>query len=157
MNIQQPSWRCPSRCSHSRTPSAPEGRPAAPAKLWRWYVYMYIYIYIYMCILTGLVWSSNSNSNSNRNSSQNIIRKSTDIQQSLRSLRTRIYIYSNAHATNIFIWATSRHGPSSWKSVAAAWLRTNGVNTNGAAAKVMIFDRFGKKLRPGTFGNIQVG
>ena len=34
----------------------------------------------------------------------------------------------------------------------ASWLRTNGVNTNGAAAKVMNFDRLGKKVRPGTFG-----
>ena len=36
-------------------------------------------------------------------------------------------------------------------------LRTNGVNTNGAAAKVMNLDRLGKKVRPGTFGNIKVG
>ena len=32
------------------------------------------------------------------------------------------------------------------------WLRTNGVDTNGAAAEVMVFDRLGKKVRPGTFG-----
>ena len=38
-----------------------------------------------------------------------------------------------------------------------SWLRTNGVNTNGAAAKEMNFDRLGKKVRPGTFGNIKVG
>ena len=37
------------------------------------------------------------------------------------------------------------------------WLRTNGVNTNGAAAKVTMFDRSGKKVRPGTFGKITVG
>ena len=37
------------------------------------------------------------------------------------------------------------------------WLRTIGVNTNGAAAKVMNFDRLGKKVRPGTFGKIKVG
>ena len=37
------------------------------------------------------------------------------------------------------------------------WLRTNGVNTNGAAAKVMNFDRLGEQVRPGTFGKIQVG
>ena len=37
------------------------------------------------------------------------------------------------------------------------WLRTNGVNTNGAAAKVMNFDRFGKKVLPGTLGKIKVG
>ena len=38
-----------------------------------------------------------------------------------------------------------------------AWLRTNGVNTNGAAAKAMNFDTLGKKVRPGTFGKIEVG
>ena len=27
-----------------------------------------------------------------------------------------------------------------------AWLRTNGINTNGASAKVMSFDRLGKKV-----------
>ena len=37
------------------------------------------------------------------------------------------------------------------------WLRTNGVNTNGAAAKVVNFDRLGKKVCPGTFGRIKVG
>ena len=39
-------------------------------------------------------------------------------------------------------------------------MRTNGVNTvntNGAAAKVMNFDRLRKKVRPGTFGKIKVG
>ena len=39
----------------------------------------------------------------------------------------------------------------------ATWLWTNGVNTNGAAAKAMGFDRLGKKVRPGTFGEIKVG
>ena len=37
------------------------------------------------------------------------------------------------------------------------WLRTNGVNTNGAAAKAMNFDRLGKKVHPGTFGKIKAG
>ena len=32
-----------------------------------------------------------------------------------------------------------------------SWLRTNGVNTNGAAAKVMNFVRLGKQIRPVTF------
>ena len=31
------------------------------------------------------------------------------------------------------------------------WLRTNGVNADATAAKVTIFDRLGKKVRPGTF------
>ena len=39
----------------------------------------------------------------------------------------------------------------------AIWLRTNGVNTNGAAAKAFNFDRSGKKIRPGTPGNIKTG
>ena len=38
----------------------------------------------------------------------------------------------------------------------AFWLRTNGVNTTGVAAKVMNSDRLGKKVRPGTFGNIAI-
>ena len=37
----------------------------------------------------------------------------------------------------------------------ASWLRTNGVNTNGAAAKVMNFDRLGTKVLHGTFGKIK--
>ena len=42
-------------------------------------------------------------------------------------------------------------------SIVVPWLRTNGVGTNGAAAKVMNSDRLGKKVRPGTSGNIKVG
>ena len=37
------------------------------------------------------------------------------------------------------------------------WLRTKGVNISRATAKVTYFDRLGKKIRPGTFGEIQVG
>ena len=37
------------------------------------------------------------------------------------------------------------------------WLRTNGVNTNGPAAKVMNVDRLGTKVPPGTFGKTKVG
>ena len=37
------------------------------------------------------------------------------------------------------------------------WPQTNGVNTSGAAAEVMSFDGLGKKVRPGTFGEIKVG
>ena len=33
----------------------------------------------------------------------------------------------------------------------------HGVNTSGAAAKVMNLDRLGKKVRPGTFGKMTVG
>ena len=38
-----------------------------------------------------------------------------------------------------------------------SWLRTNAVNTNRAAAKVINLDRLSKKVRPGTFGKIQAG
>ena len=34
------------------------------------------------------------------------------------------------------------------------WLRTNGVNTNGAAAKIIHLTDWGKKVRPGTFEKI---
>ena len=37
------------------------------------------------------------------------------------------------------------------------WLRTNWVNTNGAAAKVLNFSRFEKRVHPGTFGKIKLG
>ena len=35
------------------------------------------------------------------------------------------------------------------------WLRTNGVDTKGVDAKVMRFDRLGKKVRPGNSGKIK--
>ena len=44
---------------------------------------------------------------------------------------------------------------ATWRA-GGLWLRTNGVNTNGAAATVMNFDRLGKNIRPGTFGKIKV-
>ena len=36
-------------------------------------------------------------------------------------------------------------------------LRTNGLDANGGAAKVMNFDRLGEQVRPGTFGKINIG
>ena len=41
--------------------------------------------------------------------------------------------------------------------IVTIWSRTNGVDTNRAAAKVMNFDRLGKKVHPGTFGKTKVG
>ena len=43
------------------------------------------------------------------------------------------------------------------EALSGVWLRTNRVNTNRAAAKVMNSDRLGKKVRPGTFGKLKVG
>ena len=37
------------------------------------------------------------------------------------------------------------------------WLRTTGVNTNGAAAKVNMFDKLWKKVGPGTVRKITIG
>ena len=34
---------------------------------------------------------------------------------------------------------------------------SNGVDTNGVAAKGTNFDTLGEKVRPGTFGKIKVG
>ena len=45
------------------------------------------------------------------------------------------------------------HNPAS-SQLYMFWLRTNGLNTNGAAAKIIDFDRLGKKVRPGTFWGI---
>ena len=39
--------------------------------------------------------------------------------------------------------------------IVTIWLRTNGVNTNGAAAEAIIFVRLGKKGRTGTVGKIK--
>ena len=41
---------------------------------------------------------------------------------------------------------------SSW-STSNLWLRTNGVNTNGVAAKVMLFDGLGEKYARAFLGN----
>ena len=41
------------------------------------------------------------------------------------------------------------------ESFCRSWSRTNGVNTNGAAATVSKFDRMVKKVRPGAFGKIK--
>ena len=65
-----------------------------------------------------------------------------------------IYIYIYTH-TN-----TTTYGARTLRAeqlLTKDWLRTNGVNTNGAAAKVMNFDRLVKKVRPDTFGKIEVG
>ena len=53
--------------------------------------------------------------------------------------------------------AALRAAPPARRAARRPWLLTNGVNTNGAAAKVMNWDRLEKKVRPGTFGKIEVG
>ena len=63
-----------------------------------------------------------------------------------------IYIY------NIYTYLLARGAVRAWRLPLwrASWLRTHGVNANGAAARVVNFDGLGKKVRPGTFGKIKV-
>ena len=49
------------------------------------------------------------------------------------------------------------HLPVRATGLCLGWSRTNRVNTNRAAAKVMDFDRLEKRVRPGTFGKMKVG
>ena len=57
-----------------------------------------------------------------------------------------IYIY-------IYIYTPSRSCVSPFAgSPLQSWLRTNGVNTNGAAAKVMILTDWGKRYAPALLG-----
>ena len=57
-----------------------------------------------------------------------------------------IYIYAYVHIhIYIYIYIYTYIHMHVW-----SWLRTSGVNTNGAA-KVRDFDRLGEKVRPGTF------
>ena len=53
--------------------------------------------------------------------------------------------------------ATSRARAPRTPRARRPWLRTNGVDADGAAANVMNFDRLRKKVRTGTFGKIKVG
>ena len=58
-----------------------------------------------------------------------------------------IYIYIHIH---IYIYAYIYIYIHIYNIVVSD-IMTNGVNTNGAAAKVFIFVRLGKQVRPGTF------
>ena len=67
------------------------------------------------------------------------------------SLSLYIYIYIGVSSISGFTHASIS------LALYLPGLRTNGVNTNGAAAKVINnFDRLGKKVRPGTSGKIHV-
>ena len=68
-----------------------------------------------------------------------------------RCLNIYIYIYIYTY-TYIYVHVHATRAPEPH-----LWSRTNGANTNGAATKVINFDRVGKKVRPGTFGKIKAG
>ena len=74
-------------------------------------------------------------------------------RQVARDICQRAGLVTCSHACS----RAARMPTRSQSSARAPLLRTNGVDTNGAAAKVVDFDRLGKKVRPGTFGKIQVG
>ena len=72
-----------------------------------------------------------------------------------------LYAPRSGHARNVMVFRTWEEDPRNTKHStinrqSMSWLRTNGLNTNGAAAKVMIFAGLGPGTF-GTFGKIQVG
>ena len=68
------------------------------------------------------------------------------------------HIIYNLHHIELSLLNLSAHTFTRARSQARkAWLRTNGVNTNAAVAKVIIFDISGEKVRHGTFGKTKVG
>ena len=95
------------------------------------YIYIYIYIYIdtYICISLYIH-----------------IYIYIYMYVSL-SLYIYIYIYICMYNIYIYIYMYTYIQRELYR-----YLRTNGVNTHGAVAKVMNSDRLGKKVRPGTFG-----
>ena len=54
----------------------------------------------------------------------------------------------------VVVWAKRARQPA---GPDLGWLRINGANTPGVAAKVLNSDRLGTKVRPGTSGKIKAG
>ena len=73
-----------------------------------------------------------------------------------------VYVYLFSSLSQKAFWVASASASASSFSTMSLmrsftfWLRTNGVSTTGAAAKVMNFDRFRRKVSPGSFGKIKV-
>ena len=59
-----------------------------------------------------------------------------------------MYIYARRVGQSFFL---DRLIHSTGRAFSISWLRTNGVNTNGATAKVMHFDRLGETCTPWHF------
>ena len=83
----------------------------------------------------------------------------TTIEEQFQKLPISENNYSQKNYRNVSeTFGRGHEGARAWKAQQdTLWLRTIAVNTNGAAAKVMIFAGLGKKVRPGTFGKIKVG
>ena len=95
------------------------------------YIYIHIHIYVYVCIHIYIY-----------------IERERESDRSIGGLHEAEEVTVRGAGLvheRVVLAAADPHVPR---------LRTNGVNANGAAAKVMTFDRFGKKVSPGTFGNI---
>ena len=99
---------------------------------------------------TTTTTTTNNNNNNNTNTTDNTTNNYNNIVgYCLYSCRMAKVI------VRIRLRATFKGG--STRNSFFTWLPTNGVNTNGAAAKVINFGRLGKKVCPGTFGNMKVG
>ena len=70
-------------------------------------------------------------------------------------IHTYIYIYIYIHTYTCTYM--HRYRAVTRTAMVVARLRTNGVSTSGAVAKVTNFDGLVKKVRPGIFGKIKVG
>ena len=138
-------YNCPCRSRRPPPRRAPRGRTAGPRRPGRVYTYVCIYIYIYthiyvytylcMYLFVYLFLC--------------ILGKETLVTDEYISYVSLVYYI--IHAQYIVVYhIVARYG-------CPPWLRTNGVSTNGATAKVISFGRLGKKVRPGTFGKIEVG
>ena len=115
------------------------------------YIYVCIYIYIYICIcicimfnrhlrLNRALWHCSATAFGNAQSQHHA--GNTGLRQSRSQAGC-----DNAGCHNARCWLRQR----------CCWLQTNGANTNGAAAKVIVVARLGKKVCPGTFVKINVG
>ena len=108
------------------------------------YVYIYIYIYICICVFRRV-------RDRHKLLHYSPLVKKTCVRQVVLD---DWFSLSAAGARGCGGWTSAAEGSAAARCL---WLRTNGVNTNGAAAKVINFDRLGKKVRPGTFGKTKVG
>ena len=115
------------------------------------------------CVLWTLWWLGRVDRNirHNKKLDQDALNKGT-VHLSRVSKRRSLNPSRSVHLRPLcFALGSRRAASATWDLLPLPprldWLRTNGVNTNGAAAKTNIFDRLGKKVHPGTFGNIKVG
>ena len=122
-----------------------------PVDLWV-YIYIYIYIYTYIFIY---IYSGSSTTAAAAPATPRARHRAGRLAQP--DLPTVVTTYINIMTNTcvylcILILVNSSTIINIITLVADKW-----GNTNGAAAKAMVFDGLGKKVRPGTFGEIKVG